>query len=186
TDLPFLVTLEQRGDAYVPGRFLSADLLGGTSENAAAKTVLLDASGAPVVPRGSLGFRYGEAGQAQGHRELGGVDPLPPAAGPTARAVPLLLPRFDEPDAPGGSAAGVLRRGVPAREVGGRLVATVYDLVLAQYGVARDGLPGEWPQSYDDPQPYTPAWQERITGVPASKAARIAREFARNAEESGG
>ena len=34
--------------------------------------------------------------------------------------------------------------------------------------------------------PYTPAWQEEITGVPASTAARIGREFAANAEESKG
>nr|WP_084966056.1 respiratory nitrate reductase subunit gamma [Thermoactinospora rubra] len=58
--------------------------------------------------------------------------------------------------------------------------------MLAQYGVARPGLPGRWPSGYDDAaEPYTPAWQEAITGVPAA-AARIAREFARNAEEAGG
>src|SRR5581483_8374649 len=70
--------------------------------------------------------------------------------------------------------------------VGGRLVTTVFDLLMAQYAVGRAGLPGEWPSSYDDPRPYTPAWQERITSVPAAAAARVAREFARNAEVSGG
>ena len=35
-------------------------------------------------------------------------------------------------------------------------------------------------------EPYTPAWQEAITGVPAHKAERIGREFAANAEESRG
>ena len=40
---------------------------------------------------------------------------------------------------------------------------------------------------YDDPnEPYTPAWQEPITGVPAAAATRIGREFAANAEESRG
>ena len=58
--------------------------------------------------------------------------------------------------------------------------------MLAQYGVGRDGLPGEWPTGYDDPTPYTPAWQEAITGVPAAMAERIGREFAQNAEDSGG
>jgi nitrate reductase alpha subunit len=44
-----------------------------------------------------------------------------------------------------------------------------------------------WPSGYDDAvEPYTPAWQEPITGVPAKAAARIAREFAANAEESRG
>lgn len=69
----------------------------------------------------------------------------------------------------------------------GKRVTTVFDLLLAQYGVARSGLPGSWPTGFDDPsEPYTPAWQEAITGVPAKQAARIAREFADNADRSGG
>ena len=81
----------------------------------------------------------------------------------------------------------VLRRGVPARRVGGHLVTTVLDLMLAQYGVARDGLPGEWPTSYDDATaPYTPAWQEAITSVPAEACIRIARELAQNSADSEG
>jgi nitrate reductase alpha subunit len=63
----------------------------------------------------------------------------------------------------------------------------VFDLMLAQYGVGRDGLPGEWPSGYaDSSAPYTPAWHEEITSVPADACTRIAREFATNAEESGG
>ncbi|WP_254427408.1 molybdopterin-dependent oxidoreductase, partial [Mycolicibacterium fortuitum] len=38
----------------------------------------------------------------------------------------------------------------------------------------------------DADEPYTPAWQEEITGVPAQAAERIAREFADNAERSKG
>ena len=66
-------------------------------------------------------------------------------------------------------------------------MTTVLDLMLATYGVARDGLPGEWPEGYDDARaPYTPAWQEAITGVDRRLAVKVAREFARNAEVSGG
>ena len=50
------------------------------------------------------------------------------------------MPRFDTLD----GAAADLPRGVPVRRVGGHLVTTVFDLLLAQYGVARrGGLPGE-------------------------------------------
>ena len=95
----------------------------------------------------------------------------------------MLLPCFTAPDGSG----SVLRRGVPVRRIGEHLVTTVYDLMLAQYGVARPGLPGEWPSGYDDvTSPYTPAWQEEITSVPAQAAIRIAREFATNSEQSGG
>ena len=94
----------------------------------------------------------------------------------------MLLPRFDTADGHG----EVLRRGVPVRRIGGHLVTTVFDLVLAQYGVGRDGLPGDWPSGYDDPdEPYTPAWQERFTSVPAASCLRVAREMADNAERSG-
>ncbi|HEY0637915.1 MAG TPA: nitrate reductase subunit alpha [Pseudonocardiaceae bacterium] len=187
TDLPFLVSLEQRGDTYVPGKFLTAADLGHphpTGEHAAFKTVLLDSdTGQPVVPNGSLGFRYGEEGKGRWNLDLGDVDPLLSAAGPEAEVAPLELPRFDAPD----GSADVVRRGVPARRVAGRLVTTVFDLLLATYGVGREGLPGQWPTGYNDAsQPCTPAWQEGITGVPAAKAERIGREFAANAEESRG
>ena len=46
------------------------------------------------------------------------------------------------------------------------LVATVFDLQVAQLR-RRARLGGELAAtSYDDDTPYTPAWQERITGAP--------------------
>ncbi|MDQ0834332.1 nitrate reductase alpha subunit [Streptomyces achromogenes] len=190
TDLPFLVALDEaEGEpgAYVPGKFLTSADLGGEAaeaEHAEFRTVLLDATtGSPVVPNGTLGDRYGEAGAGKWNLDLGDTDPLLSAEGGGEPPVAVALPRFDAPD---GDAAR-LRRGVPVRRVAGRLVTTVYDLLLAQYGVTREGLPGRWPSSYEDAEePYTPAWQSAITGVDADRAARIAREFAANAEESGG
>ncbi|MFF0533307.1 nitrate reductase subunit alpha [Nocardia amikacinitolerans] len=182
TDLPFLVTLDARGDGYVPGKFLTAADLDAhrAVENAAFKTVLIDAvTDEPVIPGGSLGFRYGEQGAGRWNLDLGAVRPLLSMAG--GDSVVVDLPRFDAPESTG------LRRGVPVRRIGDHVVTTVFDLLLAQYGVHREGLPGQWPTGYDDAtQPYTPAWQEPITGVPGVAAARIAREFATNAEESGG
>ncbi|SNT57359.1 nitrate reductase alpha subunit [Actinomadura meyerae] len=185
TDLPFLVTLEEHGDAVRPGRFLTAGELGDTGEGAAHKPVLLDArTGEPVAPNGTLGFRYTESGQGRWNLELGDVDPVLTLYGRHEDARPVDLPRFDIGETEGGS---VMRRGVPVARVGGRLVTTVFDLLMAQYAVPRDGLPGEWPDGYGDAaHPYTPAWQERITSVPAAAAERVAREFARNAELSRG
>ena len=186
TDLPFLVTLTERDGAYVPGRFLTAndlrsaaDLGGGEREDAFKTVVWDETGGAPAVPNGSLGFRYASSGVGRWNLDLGDLQPALSCDG--GNAVEVLLPRFDSPE------GAVLRRGVPTRMVAGRLVTTVYDLLLAQYGVARPGLPGDWPSSYEDvSEPYTPAWQEAITGVPAAQCARVAREFAANAERSGG
>jgi nitrate reductase / nitrite oxidoreductase, alpha subunit len=188
TDLPFLVTLREHGDAYVPDRFLTAaelpDGAEADAEGAAHRTVVLDAAtGQPRVPNGSLGFRYTSAGEGRWNLELGEVDPLLSLHGRSEQAVGVDLTRFDVGDTEGGA---VVRRGVPATRIAGRLVTTVFDLLMAQYAVRRDGLPGDWPTGYDDPQPYTPAWQESITSVPAAAAARVAREFARNAELSRG
>ncbi|SFO33469.1 nitrate reductase alpha subunit [Pseudonocardia ammonioxydans] len=184
TDLPFLVTLEVRDGAYVPGRFLTAAALGEQGEGAEWKTVLLDdRTGEPVVPNGSLGFRYTGSGEGRWNLDLGGVEPRLSLYGTAGEGCEVLLPRFDAAD----GTPGVLHRGVPVARIGEHTVTTVFDLMLAQYGVARDGLPGTWPTGYDDAtEPYTPAWQEPITSVPAALATRIAREMATNAEESGG
>jgi nitrate reductase alpha subunit len=171
TDLPFLVTLSKRDDGYVPGKFLTAD--------DPFKTLVWDeAAQGPATPNGSLGFRFADADAGKWNLDLGDIVPALSCVD-SGDAVEVLLPRFDSP--------GVLRRGVPTRTVNGQLVTTVFDLLLAQYGVARPSMPGLWPLSYADAaQPYTPAWQEPITGVPAAQCIRVAREFADNAERSGG
>ncbi len=187
TDLPHLITLvEREGGGFVPGKFLTAADLGHTAPEDAWKTVVMDAAtGVPRVPNGSMGFRYAESGVGRWNLDLEDVVPALSVrdAKVASEAVEVLLPRFDSVDGSG----AVLRRGVPATRVGGSLVTTVFDLMLAQYGAARDGLPGDWPTGYDDAEsPYTPAWQEEITGVPAEACTRIAREFASNSAESHG
>ncbi|MFV8162128.1 nitrate reductase subunit alpha [Mycobacterium sp. 134] len=184
TDLPFLVTLTERDGRLLPGKFLTAADLGGEYadvEAASSKTVLLDQAGRPVVPNGSLGHRFTASGEGHWNLDLQGVHPMLTLLGNHDDTATVAFPRFDS-DKP-----GVLERGVPIRVVAGHRVTTVFDLMLAQYGVARDGLAGQWPSGYDDAsEPYTPAWQEEITGVPAQAAERIAREFADNAERSKG
>lgn len=189
TDLPFLIRLEPHGEegAMVPGKFLTAadlaDAPDGAPEEAWKTVVLDDATGDPFVPNGSMGFRYAESGVGRWNLDLAGVTPRLTMLRDGGGTAEVLLPAFTEPDGSG----TVLRRGVPTHSVGRHTVTTVYDLMLAQYGVGRDGLPGDWASDYEDPgTPYTPAWQAEITGVPAARCIRIAREFAQNAEDSHG
>jgi nitrate reductase alpha subunit len=181
TDLPFLVRLRERDGRYVPDKFLTAADLGRESAEAAFSPALWDTrTGAPAVPNGTLGARFSAEGEGRWNLDLGELDPALTLLG-GGESVPVALPRFDTGE------PGVLERGVPVRRAGGHLVTTVFDLLMAQYGVRRGDLPGRWPQGYDDAaEPYTPAWQEAITSVPAAQAARVAREFARNAVDSGG
>jgi nitrate reductase alpha subunit len=187
TDLPFLVRLERRDDgSLTPSKFLTAKDLPAESgaEDAAFRTVLFDkATGRPAVPNGSLGFRYSGSGEGKWNLDLEGIDPALSLREVSGESAEILLPCFEDARGDG----NVLRRGVPVLELEGQLVTTVFDLMLAQYGVGRDGLPGEWAAGYEDAStPYTPAWQEEITSVPAQACIRVAREFARNAEQSKG
>jgi len=182
SDMPMLVRLVEANGRRVPERFLRAsdfpDALQETN-NPEWKTVCIDeATGRPAVPLGSIGFRWGEKGKW--NLEKTALMPRLSLAGEAT--VKVAFPYF------GGIAhehfksnvqQDVLLREVPAMKVGGHLVASVYDLLLAQYGVGAA-------QSYDEDVPYTPAWQEKITGVPRADVISVARQFADNADRTHG
>ena len=116
TDLPLLVTLrEHEGGALVPDRLLRASDLGSDEEHAEWKPVLIDErTGAPAVPNGSVGHRYGEPGRW--NLKLDGVEPLLTLFDRAEERVAVDLPRFD--DGRGrGRRAGQARR---AGHAGGR------------------------------------------------------------------
>jgi nitrate reductase alpha subunit len=192
TDLPNLICLEQVEDGdgspvWRPGKYLVAgdvDHPEGGQENAMWKPAVIDAGTGEVrIPQGAIGHRFGDEGVGRWNLELGDIDPALTMYDGVREAVEVELPRFDEPD----GKVRYQRRGVPVARVGDRLVTTVLDLMLAQYGVARDGLPGQWPTGYDDASgSATPAWQEQHTGVPAAQVARLAREWAQNAIDTEG
>ena len=201
TDLPMLVRLEERDGKLVPDRFLRAsdfpDHLG-QANNPEWKTLVLDQSGERIVaPNGSVGFRWGE----QGKWNLEAKD------GNSGEPVNPHLSLIDVRDGVAGVAFpyfggaqhqhfkstrhdSVLVRNVPVKKVrtaGGEVtVATVFDLLVANYGIDR-GLGGNnVAATFEDDVPYTPAWQERITGVPRAHVIATAREFADNAHKTKG
>ena len=54
-------------------------------------------------------------------------------------------------------------------------VATVYDLMTSQYGIKRFNHELE-ATSYDDAESkYTPAWQQRVTGIKPELVTQVAR-----------
>ncbi|MGC0271380.1 nitrate reductase subunit alpha [Pseudactinotalea sp. Z1739] len=192
TDLPYLVTLDEVEDTdgtYRPGKFLVAgdfDNPQRDSENAMWKPVVLDEiNGEVAVPNGSIGHRFGPEGAGKWNLDLGDIEPALSLYGHDdgGSAALVQLPRFDNPE----GALNLDVRGVPVRRIGGHVVTTVLDLLLAQYGVARPGLPGAWPVDYADPSvPGTPAWASDITGVPPEQIIRLSREWAQNAIDTQG
>ena len=129
------------------------------------------------MPLGSIGFRWGEQGKwnleadgAATARETSLQLSLIDGECDGRRGVPVFRRRRDHTTSPRPSIADVLMRNVPVRHLtlkdGEALVATVFDLLCANYGLDR-GLGGDNVASdYDDDEPYTPAWAEHITGVP--------------------
>ena len=202
TDMPMLVRLVKKDGHYVPDRLLRAsDFAHGLGEanNPDWKTVAIDSRTSEVVaPHGSIGFRWGEQGkwnleEKDGQGRETDLRLTLIGEGDHDHAAEVAFPYFgnrvhdhfkgtDHPD--------VLLRRVPVRSValkdGECLVASVFDLFAANYGVDR-GMGGEFvAKSYDENVPYTPAWAEAITGVPRDQIVTVAREFARNAEKTNG
>jgi nitrate reductase alpha subunit len=200
TDMPFLVRLEKRGDAYVPGRMLRAsDFDGalGQANNPEWKCVAFaEGADSPVVPQGSIGFRWGEQGKwniEPKNAADGSEVTLSLSLASRGRAVPVAFPYFGgqkHEHFPANPHNDVLIRNVPARELelasGKALVATAFDLLVANYGIDRGLGGGNVAKLYDENIPYTPAWQETITGVPKDRVVAVARQFARNAEKTQG
>lgn len=196
TDSPFLVKLEETPEGLVPGKFLSAADVSSLPAEVKEKPkpefrfLVMDADDSVKDPGGTLADRFTPEGKGHWNLKMEGVNAQLSLYQEGGESAEITLPRFDlvAGESKGSSVgAGTINRGVPVRKVDGHLVTTVYDILLAQYGVKRAGLPGIWGEDYQDSSnPGTPAWAEEITGVPANATIRIAREFAQNALDSRG
>jgi nitrate reductase alpha subunit len=207
TDMPVLVRLVKRGDAYVTDRFLRAsDLAGGAGQanNPEWKTLAWDEiSGNLIVPNGSIGFRWGQ----KPGEDLGKWN-IEPKDGKSGAETRLRLSLLDARDGVadvafpyfGGIAHEKFRhndqgtdrlvRKVPVKKVqtvaGEVLVASVFDLTCANYGLDRGLGDATAAKGFDEDLPYTPKWQETITGVKAADVITVARQFADNADKTHG
>jgi nitrate reductase alpha subunit len=192
TDLPFAVVLDHYDSDYTAGRFLRAKDLGQEVTNADWKTVLFDSNKEGfVVPNGSIGFRWIKEGRwnldPMDSMDNEAVDPLLSYAEFADEWVTVRFPFFDTKGA--ATKTGL----VPVKkiQIASKTirVTTVFDLMAAHLGISRNqapSIPEDYPSGYDDPKPYTPAWQEAVTGVPRKDVVRVAREFAQNAEKTRG
>jgi len=190
SDAPFLVELEKSDDGYRPGRLLRASRVARyqAAENAEWKVMVFDESTQEArMPQGSIGFRWQSQKGRWNLQMKDGLDgseinPQLSFLGRHQETLPITFLDF-------GTDRRV-ERSVPIGHVetpDGRIrVTTVFDLLMAQFGVAR-GLPGQYPASYEDETAaYTPAWQEKFTGVGRNTVVQLAREFATTAEKTRG
>jgi len=204
TDMPMLVILEKNGDLLTQGRFLRAsDLVDnlGQENNPEWKTIILDSNDNQLKsPLGSIGYRWGQSGKWNLENREGGTgadinshlslknncDLIADVAFPYFGGQEHEYDYFKHTDH-----KDIQLRKVPARKVqladGSEvLVATVFDLTIANYGVDNGLGDANCATSFDDDKPYTPAWQEKVTGVKRADVIRVAREFARTADKTHG
>jgi len=188
TDFPFSVRLKEKNGRFTADRFFHARDLGVETENNAWKPLMFNKNtGAFSVPHGTMGSRWDDQGKWNLHLidEMTdeAIEPAMSYIEEADEIVMVDMPYFDARE------RKVLERAVPVKKVEinnqTEYIATVYDLMLANYGVDR-GLGGEAAHSYDEIAPFSPAWQEQITGVDSQLIIKIAREFAQNAIDTRG
>jgi len=179
----------------------------GQQNNPDWKTLAFDESGRVVLPNGSIGFRWTTDGtpdtgkwnledKEARHGEqvrlrlsvTEGTEPHDVAEVAFPYFAGIETPHFNANEQGG----DVLVRKVPVQRIrlgkaGAEreaIVATVFDLMAAHYGIERGFSDGA--KNYDDDAAYTPAWQEHITGVPRAQVITVARQFADNADKTRG
>ena len=189
-DAPFLVEIVKKNDGYESGRLVRANVLKKyqNEENGDWKFLVFDKkSKQPKMLGGSVGQRW-EKKEGTWNLEFkdpSDDSPVEPELTFIDEYKEVLQVSFDD-----FSARTKISRGVPVRyietEKGKIAVATIFDLLMAQFGISR-GLSGEYPADYDDENaPYTPAWQEKWSGVGRDTVIKFAREWANTAQHTEG
>jgi nitrate reductase alpha subunit len=191
SDAAFLVELDETARGFRAGRLLRANRLEryASEENGEWKFLVLDgATGEPRMPGGAVGHRWGsELGKWNLKLEDATTgEPIDPVLSTVGDHDELPLIELEQYESD-----RLVLRGVPAKRLrlkDGKVirVATIFDLLMARYGVPR-GLEGEYPEDYDNAElSYTPAWQEKWTGIDRKTVVSFAREWAKTAEVTGG
>ncbi len=193
TDAPFLVKLNKNNrGAYEAEKLLNASEIEETKsqENAEWKSFVFDIKSNSIkLPNGTIGYRWQkEKGNWNLNNKEGmngeEISPLLTFIEEKDETLSVTFPDFTE-----STNDKTVRRGVPTKRIktvnGDIYVTTIFDLLMAQYGISR-GLHGEYPTSYEEEATYTPAWQEKFTGVKASVVIDFAKQWATTAKLSKG
>ncbi len=202
TDMPFLVRLVKKGNNLVPERMVRAsdfdDSLKSEANSEWKPVVVCGKEERVRVPNGTIGSRWEKKGKwnLESKDELNGEEiwPLLSLIKHSKKEVKeVAFPYFGNLEHEHFKSTdhdSVLQRNIPVINLklkdGDAIVTTVYDLFLANYGVDRGLGGGNVAKSFDEDVPYTPAWQEQITGVKREHVINVARQFAENAHKTHG
>ncbi|MCB1060323.1 MAG: nitrate reductase subunit alpha [Calditrichaeota bacterium] len=192
TDGPILVQLHKQSDgSFKPGQYLrvsQVDAITGI-DKPDWKFLMIDSkSGELRLPQGTIGHRWQDKkGQwnlkLEDERTGAEFDPLLMLDASKDELVTVSIPEFSSE-----KGDGRIESKVPVRKIqtaqGDIYVTTAFELLISSYGVSRDSSK---PVPYDEPDHcYTPAWQEKFTGVSGDVVLRFARNWATTAEKTNG
>jgi nitrate reductase alpha subunit len=194
TDNPQLIKISKGKNGNEMGRLLKAcDIaeFAGT-DNPEWKYTMWDMkTGQPRVVNGGMGYRYPKNDESKNKWNTllkdgmtgADIDPALSLLDIKDDAVEVNIYELDTGD--------VYKRQVPVKYVetateGKVAVTTIFDMQMAQFGVPRAGLAGDYAASYDDDKGFSPAWQEKYTGIGRDTIIQVAREWAANAEVTKG
>ncbi len=194
TDLPLLVKFITGKNGLEQGRLLKACDLAeyDDGDNPEWKFAEWDAKANKArITYGGMGFRYPKNHENHGKWNTLNKD------GKTGEAFDPELSVYDIKDDTVEcnfyelDTGEVYKRHVPVKYVEtktqGRIpVTTLFDLQLAHCGVGRPGLAGDYAKNYDDDKAFSPAWQEKYTGIGRDTIIQVGREWAANAEVTKG
>src|SRR3989338_7525203 len=194
TDLPHLIKLRKTKNGYEMGRFLIAKDLKeyADTDNNEWKYAMWDTkTNKPRVTYGGMGFRWVKKKENEGKwntllkDEKTGeqIDPALSLLSIKDEAKECVFYELDTGE--------IYKRQVPVKYIetvteGKIPVTTVFDMQLSHLGIARPGLSGDFAKGYDDDKGFSPAWQEKYSGIGRATIIQIAREFASNAEVTKG
>ncbi|WP_039067294.1 nitrate reductase subunit alpha [Staphylococcus shinii] len=189
TDMPFILMLDEDNNGLKAGRFLRAHDLGQSTENSEWKPVIFDKLQKQLtVPNGTMGQRWEEHKQWNlklENEEGKQIDPAMSLAEDEYELKNIQFPFFNN------EGNGIFERPIAVQKVKlangeEKYITTVFDLMTSQYGVKRFNHELE-ASGYDDAASYyTPAWQEKVTGVKQNVVTQVGREFAQNAIDTKG
>ncbi|MCK4738382.1 MAG: nitrate reductase subunit alpha [Deltaproteobacteria bacterium] len=194
TDNPHLVKIKKGKNGNEMGRLLKAcDLADyADTDNPEWKFAMWDnKSNKPSIVYGGMGFRYPKKDESHGKWNTMNKDEK------TGDAIDVALSLLDIKDGVEEvnfyelDSGDVFKRQVPVKYVetkteGRVAVTTVFDMQMSHFGVPRAGLSGDFASSYDDDKAFSPAWQEKYTGIGRDTIIQVAREWAANAEVTKG
>jgi len=193
TDLPHLIKFRKAKNGYEGGRLLRASDMKEYAEtdNPEWKFAMWDTkTNKARVTYGGMGFRYPKRHESEGKwntmiKDEKSGEMFDPALTFIDSKDGALECAFYELDT-----GEVYKRQVPFKYVetkeGKIPVTTIFDLFVSHLGIARPGLSGDFARNYDDDKGFSPAWQEKYTGIGRDTVIQVAREFASNAEVTKG